>query len=118
MIKSHIGKRIRQYRKDADMTQETLARLLGVSRPTISSWEIDRTEPSMEDVQKIAEAIGCTVSDIIGDYQQQVIADHNLQRILDLSKKLEPEQQKLVIEQLEYLVWKNQQKSINQKATS
>lgn len=118
MIKSHIGQRIRKYRKEADMTQETLAKFLGVSRPTISSWEIDRTEPSMQDVQKIADALGCAVSDIIGDYHQKVIENHNLQRILELSKKLEPEQQKTVIEHLEYLVWKNKKKDTQQMATS
>lgn len=75
MIKAHIGKRIRAYRKDADMSQWELAERLKVSRQTISSWEIDRTEPSMQDVQRMAEIFGCTVSDLLGDAPERVKAD-------------------------------------------
>ncbi len=48
------------------MTQAELAERLGISNKTISSWEVNRTEPSMVDVEKMANIFGCTKSAIIG----------------------------------------------------
>lgn len=69
MIKAKLGKTIKQLRKDAGLTQEELAKKLGVSRPTISSWEVDRTDPSPDDIKKLANALNCPVGNIIGSWK-------------------------------------------------
>ena len=67
MIKSNIGKTIKKHRKLAGLSQDELAAKIGVKRQTISSWEVDRTEPSIQDVQAMAKVFGCKVSDLIPD---------------------------------------------------
>lgn len=90
MIKRNIGKRIRKYRKLCDLSQDQLATAIGTSRPNISSWERDRTEPSINDVQLMADLFGCKVSDLLSqeddteftaimkdiDYQDMVLFLH------------------------------------------
>lgn len=65
-----VGKNIRKFRKLNKLTQEELANKLGVSDKTISSWEIDRTEPDIGTVQKLAHYFGCDVSDLVGEPEQ------------------------------------------------
>lgn len=61
-----IGKNIKRLRERADWTQVELAQRLGISDKTVSSWEIDRTQPKMGMVEKLADVLGCLKTDIIG----------------------------------------------------
>ena len=60
-----IGQNIKRYRQDADLTQEELATRLGMKKQTISSWEANRTEPTLGQCTKMAEIFGCTVDDLL-----------------------------------------------------
>lgn len=60
MIKLNIGDRIRLVRKSAGLTQKELGEKLGVSEKTVSSWEINRTEPSMGMLEKISNVLTIT----------------------------------------------------------
>lgn len=61
----NIGKRISELRKKKGVTQEELAKLLYVSDKTVSSWEMGRTEPSLELIVKLSEVLECEVSYLI-----------------------------------------------------
>lgn len=52
-----IGERIARARVDAGWSQSKLAGEVGQAQTTISSWERGRTEPTREDVQRIAAAL-------------------------------------------------------------
>lgn len=43
-----IGEKLKEGRKEINMTQEEVAQILHVSRSTVSSWEINRTYPDIE----------------------------------------------------------------------
>ena len=62
MKKTSIGSNIKQMRIYNGMTQDDLAKRLKISRQTISSWEINRTEPSINDIEKLAAVFGCKKS--------------------------------------------------------
>lgn len=62
-----IGKNIKTLRRMAGLTQDELGRKIGVSSKTVSSWEINRTEPSMGMVQKMSEIFNCSKETIISD---------------------------------------------------
>ena len=62
-----IGKNIKALREKRGWTQAELAARLGVSDKTVSSWEIDRTEPKMGKVEALALVLGCLKTDIIGE---------------------------------------------------
>ena len=61
-----IGDNIKRIRKQRNMTQEELAEAIHVKRQTVSSWEINRTEPNMGAVELLAHALQCRKSDLIG----------------------------------------------------
>lgn len=49
------AKKIREYRERKFLTQEQLAKLLGVSYVTISRWETGMFEPNMDTKRKLAQ---------------------------------------------------------------
>ena len=87
MIKSNIGNNIKRYRVAADLTQIELAEKMGISRPTISSWEVNRTQPAMQDIQQLAEILDCSVHDLLGNYAENMeineyLSDPDLRRLI------------------------------------
>lgn len=62
-----IGKNIKRMRERRGLTQEQLAYKLNVSNKTVSSWEVDRTEPKMDMVDLITSVLHCQRSDITGE---------------------------------------------------
>ena len=62
-----IGNNIKKWREIRNLKQSELAELVGVSDKTVSSWEINRTEPKMGMVEKICVALNCKKTDIVGD---------------------------------------------------
>lgn len=60
-----IGQKIKYHRKLKGMKQKDLAAILGISDKTVSSWEIDRTEPSMDMINKMCKLFKIDVTDLI-----------------------------------------------------
>lgn len=73
-MKMEIGTRIANLRKNKKMTQQDLASYLCVADKTISSWELNRTEPSLEDIIKLSKVLDCNASYLIyGDIKRNDI---------------------------------------------
>lgn len=62
----NIGENIKYWREHRGLNQSELASLLDVSDKTVSSWEINRTEPKIGMIEKICNALNCKKTDIIG----------------------------------------------------
>lgn len=56
-LKFLFGKRVRQLRRQKDLTQEELAELVGVSAEFISNLERGINAPSFDTLERIAEAL-------------------------------------------------------------
>ena len=56
--------RIEQIRKERGIRQDEFAKLMGVSRQTISSLETGRYNPSIYLAYKIAKYFGMTIEDV------------------------------------------------------
>lgn len=63
--KKRIGSNITKLRKEANMSQEDLAKILSVTRQAISNWERDKTEPSIEMIEKIGEVFNTDMDGLI-----------------------------------------------------
>lgn len=59
-----LGKRIREKRKKAGITQEHLAELCEFDPTYISLLETGKRNPAFLSVAKIAKKLGCSVSDL------------------------------------------------------
>ena len=60
-----IGTNLRRLRVRAGLTQDALAGMLHVTRQTVSSWETRRTEPDLDTLLALAEALHCDATELI-----------------------------------------------------
>lgn len=83
-----IGNNIKNLRKEMGLTQKQLADIAGVTDKAVSMWEMDRREPRMGAIQKIADHLGVAKSKIIDEpsladmaYEQSPITIPILSRV-------------------------------------
>lgn len=67
-----IGKKLKEKRQEANLTQKELAEILFVSRQTISSWEVGRTYPDLETLVAISELYATPLDDLLKEDSQMV----------------------------------------------
>lgn len=95
-----IGGNIRIIRENRGLTQSELADRLGISSKTVSSWEVNRTEPKMGMVEKVCAVLGCKKTDII--VESIYLTDEDMKKSQRLAAyaekfvKLSPENRKTV----------------------
>jgi transcriptional regulator with XRE-family HTH domain len=75
-----IGEKIKQARKEKQMTQEQLAEKLIVSRAAIAKWENDNGVPDIENLKKLSQVFGITIDElcdnsVTGDAPKTVTKD-------------------------------------------
>ena len=56
-----IGEKIKNKRKELNLTQEYLAKELNISRQAVSKWEKGISEPSMDNLVKLSEIFGVDI---------------------------------------------------------
>lgn len=61
-----IGKRIIEKRKEFNMTQDELAQKLQISRSALSLYELDRREPNVETLIKLADFFSISSDYLLG----------------------------------------------------
>ena len=62
-----IGHKIIQLRNAADISQEQLAEILGVSRQSVSKWEMDQALPQIDKVLQLAEIFNISTDELLLD---------------------------------------------------
>lgn len=62
-----IGEKIIQLRNAADISQEQLAETLGVSRQSVSKWEMDQALPQIDKVLQLAEIFSVSTDELLLD---------------------------------------------------
>jgi transcriptional regulator with XRE-family HTH domain len=60
------GNRIAQQRDERKLTQEELARKVGITRASLSHYENNRREPDYETIQRIADFFSVSVDYLMG----------------------------------------------------
>ncbi|HHZ18483.1 MAG TPA: helix-turn-helix transcriptional regulator [Acholeplasmataceae bacterium] len=61
-----IGDRIKQYRKEHNLTQEEFARKIHVSKQAVSKWETKRGYPDIAIYPTLAEMLKVSVDELLG----------------------------------------------------
>ena len=61
-----FAENIKTLRKDAGLSQATIAKLVGVSQPCVSEWENKKIEPTLSYLWKLADIFEITVDELIG----------------------------------------------------
>lgn len=68
-----FGERLRQIRKEQNLSQEALAQLLGTSKQMLSRYELNQRSPRIEQVHKYAEKLHVPVDYLLGDTEAEAI---------------------------------------------
>ena len=61
-----FNERLKSIRESHGMNQTKLAQLLGVSKQSVSNWENDNIQPSIEMLIKIAKAFSVSTDYLLG----------------------------------------------------
>lgn len=59
------GQRIKAARRAAGITQKELGEKLGISFQSVAQWENDLRNPKIETLQRLADALGVPVADLL-----------------------------------------------------
>jgi transcriptional regulator with XRE-family HTH domain len=60
----NLGKKIIDLRKKENMSQEELAEKIGVTRQTISKWELEETSPDIKQAKKISKIFNISLDEL------------------------------------------------------
>ena len=73
-----LNERIRQLREARGMTQVELARQLSVTKQSVSNWENNNIQPSVEMAVAIADFFGVTLVDLLGRAERRQLCVEGL----------------------------------------
>jgi XRE family aerobic/anaerobic benzoate catabolism transcriptional regulator len=65
-----VGARIVRLRKERRVTQEQLAAVAQMSRNALSDIELGKADIRLSTIRRIAEALKCTLAELMPDYPQ------------------------------------------------
>lgn len=80
-----LGKKIKRYRTDANITQRKMAKLLGIPYSTYSNYENDNRTPDTDTLDKICDILHISMSDLIGPVVGPMGGDDALDRVRELA---------------------------------
>ena len=55
---------LKELREKANLTQESLAKLINVDRSTIAKWEPGEASPRSDKLPTLANVLNCTIDDL------------------------------------------------------
>ena len=67
-----LGEKILSYRKKLGLSQEELGAKVGVSRQTVSKWEIGQTIPELEKMILLAKEFETTIDELVKEENETV----------------------------------------------
>jgi transcriptional regulator with XRE-family HTH domain len=97
-----ILEKISVYRKERDWTEYELAKRADLPQSTISSWYRKNMQPSLSSLDKIAQAFGLTLSQMLSE-DDNIIASEEEKAVLHEWNRLEPQQKQYLLDFLRSL---------------
>jgi transcriptional regulator with XRE-family HTH domain len=62
-----VGRLVERLRREAGLTQAALAERIGTTQAALSKIETGRTLPGLELLDRVARAVGCPISLVLGE---------------------------------------------------
>ena len=62
-----LGEKIQKYRKKSKLSQEQLGELVGVTRQTISNWELGESHPDIIEANELAQIFDISLDELVGN---------------------------------------------------
>lgn len=80
-----FGDKLKQLRKQANLTQEELGKKLGVAKNTVSYWESDDSQPSLDTIKEISILFQVSVDYLLGNEIDGLEEIEQIKRLLKQS---------------------------------
>jgi transcriptional regulator with XRE-family HTH domain len=91
----HIGQRIRDFRttygSGTGISQDSLAKALGVASNTVSRWETGTYKPTIEDLDRLARFFGKSIMEFFPKEDVRGERDEKIDALLRTAKQLKDE---------------------------
>ena len=84
MVIHLFGDRLKELRKEHNLTQEEIGQLCEVGKTTISNWENNITQPPFDIVKRLAKYFGVTIDYLLNFTQDDV---DNMEKLKILLKE-------------------------------
>ncbi len=84
-IRSIIGNNIKLYREQKNMSQQTLANEIGVSKGSIQNWEYGRKIPNESSSKKLCDVLDVTFEDLLVHGDEATGEEANINRFINAS---------------------------------
>lgn len=85
-----LGNRIANLRKKNNLSQEELADKIGVTRQTISKWELNNTTPDIMQAKKISEVFSISLDELTDNSMDNILINKvsNTEKLATLTIKI------------------------------
>ena len=84
-----IGQNILNLRKSANLSQEQLAEKMGVTRQTISNWELDESSPDLKQGRELSKIFNVSLDDLAGDSTFEYLGAKDVDRKITIISAIE-----------------------------
>lgn len=88
----HVGQQIREFRTSygggTGISQDALAKALGVASNTVSRWETGTYRPTIEDLERLARFFGKSILDFFPKEDVRTERDEKIDALLRTAKQL------------------------------
>ena len=91
-MRDYVARRIRELRiayGKQGLSQEALAKLSGVATNTISRWETGTYEPTLDDLERLARALGVRILDFFPSEETQTSKGQAIDALLRATSQLD-----------------------------
>lgn len=101
MADAQLGKKLRDLREQAGLSQEELAAKAQVSRASIQNWEAARTAPRRAESRRLAAALGITVDALKAHAREDQVDNEEIRDALQAAMEIEdPEEMRAALLEL------------------
>ncbi|MGI6325054.1 MAG: helix-turn-helix transcriptional regulator [Bacilli bacterium] len=85
----NIGQNILNLRKGANLSQEQLAEIIGVTRQTISNWELEESSPDLKQAKELSRFFNVSLDDLTGDSTFEYLGGNNRENEITIISSVE-----------------------------
>lgn len=96
MKKITFAERLKEARKNAKLSQETLAKKINRTKSTISRWESGERNPKMFEMVELEKALGISAETLM--YGTEELKPSTLSEITRISSELEESRQQIILD--------------------
>ena len=91
-----FSERLKDLRKQAELTQVDVAEKLGISQPAYASWERGVKKPTQDNLVKIAQIFNVSVDYLVGNSDEKTDELDNIELLFRMNSKGLTEAEKAV----------------------